>query len=74
MNKPPQFVTTRDVAEALGVSVETVIVWAREGKIQASQPAGPTGHYRIPFSEIERLLNRSPVPLNPTSEPAPAGA
>lgn len=75
MSQPPSFVTTRDVAEALGVSVETVIGWIRDGKLDARQPAGPSGHYRIPAGEIDRLLNRRPVPTAAAhAEPAPAVA
>lgn len=43
-----------DAAEILGVRVETVRRWEREGKITASRTPG--GQRRIPASEMARLL------------------
>jgi excisionase family DNA binding protein len=46
--------TTGDVARALGVTVNTVKAWIRGGAVQAIRL--PSGHFRIPRRELERLL------------------
>lgn len=49
------YVGTTDVADHFGVSVKTVISWIKGGKLQAVQPAGENGVYRIPRAEFDRL-------------------
>ncbi len=43
-----------EAARLLGVHVETIRRWIREGKIQAVK--SPGGHYRIPRGEAEQVL------------------
>lgn len=45
---------TRAVAKALNVERQTVVLWIKDGKIRAAQTPG--GQYRIPQSELDRLL------------------
>ena len=45
----------KDVCRLLGVSYVTLRRWIKEGKIKAVQTLG--GKYRIPESEVKRLLN-----------------
>jgi excisionase family DNA binding protein len=56
--KPPTkkagMLSTGDVGRALGVSINTVKSWVRTGKIAAVRL--PSGHYRIPRGELDRLL------------------
>ena len=47
--------STGEVARLLGVDYATVARWARTGKIKAIRTVG--GHWRIPESEVKRLLN-----------------
>ena len=46
---------THEVARLLGVSPFAVWYWCKTGKIQAGRT--PSGRYRIPRKEVERLLN-----------------
>lgn len=49
-----EMLSTGEVARSLGVTINTVKSWIRSGKIKAVRL--PSGHYRIPASERERLL------------------
>jgi excisionase family DNA binding protein len=49
-----EMATTGEVGRALGVSINTVKSWVRAGKVRAVRL--PSGHLRIPRSELERLL------------------
>lgn len=53
-----EMLTTGDVARRLGVTINTVKRWAREGRIEAVLL--PSGHHRIPRAELERLRRRPP--------------
>jgi len=46
--------TTREAAEALGVTYMTVWKWIKSGKLRANKVFG--GRYAIPAEEVERLL------------------
>lgn len=48
------YVTTGDVARALGVSLNTVKGWIRTGDMEAVRL--PSGHFRIPRRELDRIL------------------
>jgi excisionase family DNA binding protein len=48
-----QYLTTREFARVLGVSRVTVIKWIKKGRITAYSVHG---RWRIPYSEVERLL------------------
>jgi len=43
-----------EVAELLGVDRHTVVKWIKEGKIRAIKL--PSGRYRIPESEVRKIL------------------
>jgi len=45
--------TTGQVARAMGVTINTVKSWIRRGQLEAIRL--PSGHYRIPVAELERL-------------------
>lgn len=53
---PGAFRDVAAVARHLTVSCETVRAWIRAGKLDAIHT--PTGHYRIPITEITRILKR----------------
>jgi excisionase family DNA binding protein len=46
--------TTGEVARSLGVTINTVKAWIRMGRLEALRL--PSGHFRVPRSELERLL------------------
>ena len=47
----------RDAAVELRISYPTIKQWIYKGKLRTVQTPG--GHYRIPQSEVDRLLHRS---------------
>jgi len=49
-----RYLTPSEVAEIFGISRSGVIKWIRVGKIKAVEV---NGRWRIPYSEIERLLS-----------------
>jgi len=49
-----RYLTPSEVAQIFGMSRSGVIKWIREGKIKAIEV---NGRWRIPYSEIERLLS-----------------
>jgi len=49
-----RYLTPSEVAEIFGMSRSGVIKWIREGKIKVVEV---NGRWRIPYSEIERLLS-----------------
>ena len=57
--------TTGDVARLLHVSLVTVLLWIRAGKLKAYRVPG--GHYRIAQAEFRKFLtdNQIPVSLDP---------
>jgi len=48
-----RYLSTREFAELWGVSRVTVVKWIKKGKIVAYSVHG---RWRIPYSEVERLL------------------
>ena len=52
-----QFMTPQEVAKLLRVTDMTVRNLIKSKKIKAIQVGGPRGSFRIPTSEIEKLLN-----------------
>ena len=48
--------TVAEVAERLRINPETVRVWLRQGKMQGFLPGGDRMGYRIPESEVARVL------------------
>lgn len=63
------FMTTREAATLLGVSLRTIQLWVESGVLNAWKTAG--GHRRIPRNAIDRLLDRqqSEVGKNPSIKP-----
>ncbi|MBI1337446.1 MAG: helix-turn-helix domain-containing protein [Phycisphaera sp.] len=56
-----QLLTTRDLAEAIGVSESSLRRWVDDGVIQAFRTAG--GHRRITLDEAIRFIRESGTPL-----------
>jgi excisionase family DNA binding protein len=52
-----RMLTVAEVAERLRASVDTVRRWLRSGKLRGVKPGGSRLGYRIPESEVRRLLN-----------------
>ena len=52
--------TVAEVAERLRVHPETVRIWLRQGKLKGVRLGGTKAGYRIPASEVNRLLRREP--------------
>ena len=50
-----------EAARSLGISLDTLRRWDREGRIRVERDHG--GRRRVPVSEIERLSGRTPRPL-----------
>jgi molybdopterin-binding protein len=53
--------TAGEAARALGVSVDTLRRWDREGRIRTTRDAA--NRRRVPASEVERLTGRGPKTL-----------
>ena len=51
-----RMLTVRQAAERLGTHQDTIRRWLRAGKIRGKMPGGTKLGYRIPESEITRLL------------------
>lgn len=49
-----ELLTTGRAAKALGVTINTIKSWIRKGKLGALRL--PSGHYRVPRSELEKIL------------------
>lgn len=58
LNDEAKYLTTTQAARRLSVSPDTVLKWAKAGKIASIRTYG--GHYRIPLSEVENQGVRSP--------------
>jgi excisionase family DNA binding protein len=54
-----RLLTVPEVAERLRVHPETVRVWLRQGKLKGIRIGGTKAGYRIPSSELDRLLGGS---------------
>lgn len=56
-----RFLTVAEAAEQLKINPETVRVWLREGKLKGNLIGGKRSGYRIPESEVQRVLRGEPV-------------
>ena len=69
---PDRFITVQEAADQLRVHPQTVRLWLREGKLRGRLIGGRKSGYRIPASEIERILSPDEGP--DAGEGASAGA
>jgi excisionase family DNA binding protein len=53
---PSRVLTVAEVAERLRVHPQTVRLWIKEGKIEGHLIGGTKTGYRIPASEVDRIL------------------
>lgn len=63
-----EFYTTREFAKLVGRSEYTIREWCRYGQIRAEKRAtgrGPEMTWKIPASEVQRVLDEGPDPKNP---------
>jgi excisionase family DNA binding protein len=56
----PDLLKPREVADLLRVDETTVLRWVKDREVEASRLPG--GTYRIPRSEVERILATPAVP------------
>lgn len=56
-----RFVAAGEAARALGISLDTLRRWDKEGRIRVERDSG--GRRQVPVSELERLSGRTPRPL-----------
>jgi excisionase family DNA binding protein len=52
-----RMLTVEQAAERLQAHPQTVRKWLRDGKLKGVMPGGTKLGYRIPETEVERLLN-----------------
>jgi molybdopterin-binding protein len=53
-----RFLAARDAARALGISLDTLRRWDRDGRIRVMRDAA--NRRRVPLSEVQRLSGRAP--------------
>ena len=51
-----RLLTVKEVADRLQANPQTIRKWLREGKLHGSMPGGEKLGYRIPESEVTRIL------------------
>lgn len=51
-----QLLRVPQVAERLDLSEATILAWLRAGKLRGWRPGGTRAGWRIPASEVERLI------------------
>jgi excisionase family DNA binding protein len=72
-SRDPEYLTSTEAAESLGVSRNTVKKWIRLGYLRDSYRTDG-GHVRIPRREVdrvarlERVMAETPEPMGPASE------
>ena len=67
---PGAFLTTREAAQALGVSLRTAQLWVENGQLEAWKTEG--GHRRITPDSVQRLLRgnlQAVAPEKPEAQP-----
>jgi len=57
MEEVDRMLRSGEVAKLLGVDRHTVVEWIKKGKIRAIKL--PSGRYRIPESEVRKILEGS---------------
>ncbi|MGO1400951.1 MAG: helix-turn-helix domain-containing protein [Flaviflexus sp.] len=71
-NATARLLTTTDVAEILQVSRSTVLNWCRDGRILAIRL--PSGQYRVPQTELDRILTPTSPSASSAASPSRAPA
>lgn len=67
-SRAPEFCTTREAAERLGVSLRTAQLWVDSGVLEAWKTEG--GHRRILITSVERVLrNEAPAAAEAPATP-----
>jgi excisionase family DNA binding protein len=61
MTDAEKFLTVQQAAERLGANQDTIRRWLRDGKLRGTMPGGTRLGYRIPASEIERILQGNKI-------------
>jgi excisionase family DNA binding protein len=56
-----KYLTTRQVAEHLQITEQTVRAWLRTGRLAGNRLGSTKVGWRIRASEIERFINESPA-------------
>ena len=67
---PGAFLTTREAAQALGISLRTAQLWVENGRLEAWKTEG--GHRRITPGSVQRLLRgnlQAVAPEKPEAQP-----
>lgn len=65
----PQYLTVDEVAQILRVTPATVRNMIKDNRIDAIQPSGHRGSYRVPLSALDNLMgspDRSQAPVRET--------
>jgi len=57
-----RFITVEEAAELLQIHPQTVRLWLRNGKLRGRLIGGRKSGYRIPASEINRVLSTDEQP------------
>jgi excisionase family DNA binding protein len=65
-----RMLTVEQAAELLQAHQQTVRRWLRDGKLKGRMPGGTKLGYRIPESEVTRLLNPDQADQASNDEPA----
>lgn len=50
------FLKVQEVADRLRMNPETIRVWLREGRLRGVRPGGKRAGWRVPESEVRRIL------------------
>ncbi len=53
------YLTVREVAKTLRVSVRTIYRWMEDGRLKAFRPMGDRSSTRIPLSELNRFIDEN---------------
>ncbi len=51
-----EWLTVQEAANRMKVHPETIRVWLRDGRLRGTQPINKRVGWRIPASEVERVL------------------
>jgi excisionase family DNA binding protein len=63
-----QLLTVSEVAKQLRISENTVRTWLRSGHLNGARPGGTKIGWRIPASEIARIMRDRPLSVRGTKK------